>query len=223
MIEFKNVTKYFYKKNKKIYIFKNVSLQIPSNVNIAILGASGSGKSTLLRMIGKIMSPNHGTIESHVSFSWPLGSYSWLASSLTGTENIKFACKIYGYNQSKTQEIIALVQDFSELATSLSKPVSSYTAEMKRRLSYSLNITFNFDYTLADERLTYGNKEFRKKSLAMIYKKLESSNLIFVSNYLPRVREVCDVGIVINQGQLYYYNDINDAILAYQNINKKVD
>ena len=69
MIELKNVTKYFKTDGEKKYILKNVTLTIPSGVNLGILGRNGAGKSTLLRMLGGIDYPTIGTITSKESFS----------------------------------------------------------------------------------------------------------------------------------------------------------
>jgi capsular polysaccharide transport system ATP-binding protein len=222
MIELKNVSKYFYVKNKKKYVFKDISLSIPSNVNIAILGKKGSGKTTLLKILGKIMYPSHGTVYSKNTFSWPLGQYAGFTKSMSGKDNIIFVCSIYGQTKSQIDQIVSFVKDFSELESHFEKPLSTYTSEMKKRLSFALNIALSFDYTLADDLLSVGDVSYKKKSLSAILKKIETSNIILVvSRNLKIIRKVCDVGIVINQGQLYYYNDINDAITAYQDINKK--
>jgi len=42
-----------------------------------------------------------------------------------------------------------------------------------------------------------------------------------VSHDMETLKDICNAGIVVNQGQMYYYNDINDAMAEYENINKK--
>ncbi len=53
MIELKNVSKSFKTKHGRKYILKDMSIVIPSNKNIAILGRNGTGKSTIMRMSGQ--------------------------------------------------------------------------------------------------------------------------------------------------------------------------
>ncbi len=73
MIELKNGHQIISNKACRKYILKDMSIVIPSNKNIGILGKNGAGKSTIMRMLGQIEFPNKGTIISKQSFSWPLG------------------------------------------------------------------------------------------------------------------------------------------------------
>ena len=95
MIELINATKYYETNNDRKYILDNVTLTIPSNKTIAILGSNGAGKSTLLRMLGGIDYPNKGIIKSKNSFSWPMGLGGGFQGSMTGRQNVKFVCRIY--------------------------------------------------------------------------------------------------------------------------------
>lgn len=62
MIEVKNVTKTYGKKKNAFTALKNVSLTIPSNTSVAILGKSGSGKSTLMHAISGLDKPQAGQV-----------------------------------------------------------------------------------------------------------------------------------------------------------------
>ena len=62
MIEIKNVTKTYGKKKNAFTALKNVSLTIPSNTSVAILGKSGSGKSTLMHAISGLDKPQEGEV-----------------------------------------------------------------------------------------------------------------------------------------------------------------
>lgn len=62
MIEVKNVTKTYGKKKNTFTALKNVSLTIPSNTSVAILGKSGSGKSTLMHAISGLDKPQEGQV-----------------------------------------------------------------------------------------------------------------------------------------------------------------
>ena len=61
MIEVKNVTKIYNKKNAFIAL-DNINLTIPSNTSVAILGKSGSGKSTLMHVISGLDKPQKGQV-----------------------------------------------------------------------------------------------------------------------------------------------------------------
>ena len=60
MIEIEGITKYYPTWRGRKYVLRDVSLAIPSGVNIGIFGPNGAGKSTFLRLIGGIDFPNAG-------------------------------------------------------------------------------------------------------------------------------------------------------------------
>lgn len=220
MIELKGVTKYFKTKHGKKYILKDVSMVIPSYKNIGILGRNGTGKSTIMRMLGQIEFPNIGRIYSEKSFSWPLGLSGGFVGNMTGKANVKFVCRLYGKSKRDIDKIVDFVKDFSELEDYFDMPIKTYSSGMKSRLSFGLSISFDFDYLLIDETLSVGDARFRKKSKEALMKKIESCNVLLVSHDMGTLKEICDVGIVVNNGKIRYFDNISSAIDEYETINK---
>jgi len=221
MIELKNVTKYFMTKKGKNYILKDVSFIIPSGVNIGILGRNGTGKSTIMRMLGKIEFPNKGSIISPNSFSWPLGLGGGFVGNMTARANVKFVCRLYGKNHKEMSEIIEFVKEFSELKDYFDMPLKTYSSGMRGRLNFGLSLAFDFDYMLIDETLSVGDARFKKKSKEALIKKIEKCNILLVSHDMKTLRELCEAGIVVNNGTMTYFENIEDAIDEYAEINKK--
>lgn len=62
MIEIKNITKTYGKKQNAFVALKDVSLTIPEGASVAILGKSGSGKSTLMHVMSGLDRPEKGEI-----------------------------------------------------------------------------------------------------------------------------------------------------------------
>lgn len=220
MIELKNVTKYFQTKEGKNYILRDVSMTIPSQTHIGILGRNGAGKSTLMRMLGKIEFPNQGKIVSSHTFSWPLGLSGGFVGNITGRDNIKFVCRLYGKKGKEIQQILDDVYAFSELGNYFDMPIKTYSSGMKARLNFGLSLMFDFDYLLIDETLSVGDTRFKKKSKEALMKKIETCSVLLVSHDMNTLKSICDAGIVVDNGEMKYYDDINDAIDAYQTINK---
>ena len=222
MIELKNVSKYFQTKQGKKYILKDVSLIIPSHVNIGILGKNGTGKSTIMRMLGQIEFPTRGSIVSDKSFSWPLGLSGGFVLSMTGKENIKFVCRLYGKSKAEMNSIVKYVEEFAELSSYLEMPTKTYSPGMKSRLKFGMSLAFDFDYFLIDETLSVGDARFKKKSKEALLKKIETSNVLLVSHDMKTLKEICDAGIVVDSGEMHYFENIDDAIEKYKEINTKV-
>ena len=62
MIEVKNVTKTYGKKQNAFLALDNVSFTIPDGASVAILGKSGSGKSTLMHAMSGLDRPETGEV-----------------------------------------------------------------------------------------------------------------------------------------------------------------
>lgn len=62
MLVLKNVNKYYDTGFEKIHVLKDVSLELPDQGFIVILGKSGCGKLTLLNIIGGLDNYNSGDI-----------------------------------------------------------------------------------------------------------------------------------------------------------------
>lgn len=220
MIALRNVTKYYQTKHEKKYVLNNVTFTIPSGVNVGILGRNGAGKSTLLRMLGGIDFPNSGSIYSPHSFSWPMGLAGGFQGSMTGRQNVQFVCRIYGKSEYEIHQAIESVKAFSELGEYFDMPIKTYSSGMKSRLSFGLSLFFDFDYLIIDETLSVGDKNFQEKSKKALRKKIEECHVILVSHSMPVLKEICDVGIVVHNGQMYYHDKIDDAISTYNKINR---
>ena len=217
MIKIRNVTKHYPMRGGGLhYVMKDVSLDIPSNKSIGILGPNGAGKSTLLRMLGGAEAPNLGTIETSSSVSWPLGVGVGLQGSLTGRQNVLFICQINGLSKSETQQVIDAVLTFSELNEYFDMPVKSYSSGMRARIGFGVSINFDFDYYLIDELTAVGDAVFRKKAVREFERIKESSSLIYVTHNLGSLRESCHSAIYLHDGQLTYYEDIDDGISVYK-------
>ncbi|MGL4220880.1 MAG: ATP-binding cassette domain-containing protein, partial [Shewanella sp.] len=93
MIILDNVTKYYPTKFGRNYVLRDVSIELPRDRNIGILGVNGAGKSTLLRLLGGMDAPNEGRVIRQCRVSWPLALSGGFQGSMTGRENTRFVCR----------------------------------------------------------------------------------------------------------------------------------
>lgn len=221
MIRLESVTKYFKTKNGRKYILNNVSLEIPDKKNVGILGRNGAGKSTTLRMLGGIEFPNSGKIVSNVSFSWPMAQSLGFIPNMSSKDNIKFVCRIHDKSEEETKEIIEFVKAFAEIGDYFDMPMKTYSSGMKGRVSFGLSLAFDFDYLLIDETLATGDSVFKEKAKSALEDKINNCNILLVNHGLKVLHDMCEVGIMLHEGQLYYFDSIDDAIKEYQQINKR--
>ncbi|MCC4264611.1 ABC transporter ATP-binding protein [Oceanimonas baumannii] len=197
------------------WVLKDINLTIPKNVSVGLLGRNGAGKSTLLRLISGMDTPERGYVERHCQVSWPIGLSSGLQGSMTGRQNVKFVARVHGAHNEEIQRIIRYVYDFSELGASFDRPIKTYSSGMRSRLNFGLSLAFDFDVYLSDEATAVGDRAFKAKASKAFKDKVGLSSLIIVSHSEGILKELCQAGIYLKNGQAQWYDDINDAIAAY--------
>jgi capsular polysaccharide transport system ATP-binding protein len=189
-------------------ILDGVSREFPPGVNVGILGRNGAGKSTLIRMISGTESPDSGEIRKSARVSWPLGFSVGFNSKLSGRENLRFVCRLYGEDYRK---VVTFVEDFAELGNYFDMPVMTYSSGMKGKLVFGISMAFSFDYYLIDELTAVGDAVFRKKSEACFAERRKNATLLVVSHSMSTIRAFCDQALVLHGGQLLDFPDIDQA------------
>lgn len=212
MICFENLQKSFWTRTGPKYVARDVNAVFPSGISIGLLGRNGAGKSTLMQMIGGSMKPDSGNIQITGSMSWPVGFAGSFHPDLTGRQNIRFIARVYGVD---TDELIIFVQDFAELAGHFDLPFRSYSSGMKSRLAFGVSIGIPFDTYLVDEVTSVGDALFRLKSRTVFRKRMRSAGSVVVSHSMAEIRILCTAGAVLEDGELTYFEDVEDAITQH--------
>lgn len=215
MIRLTNVHKSYPTRSGPREILKGVDLQISQGEKIGILGRNGAGKSTMIRLISGAERPTSGVVERTMSVSWPLAFGGAFQSSLTGLDNLKFICRIYGVSLSGKLEF---VEDFSELGAYLREPVRSYSSGMRARLAFAISMIVDFDCFLIDEIISVGDKKFHDKCITELFEKRAHKSMIFVSHDAGYIKEHCSRATVLWDGNLHHFSNVESAFGFYYNL-----
>jgi len=213
MLELKNVVKSYKMKGVRKRILNDVSFQFPEGRNVAIMGKNGAGKSTLMRLLAGIEQPDRGRVLRDTRTSWPMGFSGGFNGSMTGLENVRFVARLYGQD---TEAVIDYVKNFTDLGDSLRLPIKTYSSGMKARLAFGLSMAIDFNCYLIDEITAVGDKSFRLRSKEVFQDKLSHASVVMISHSISTIREYCDCGVFLKDGDLYYFSDIEDLICVYQ-------
>ncbi len=213
MIRLESLTKAYRYKGSAKYIVREANVVFPPGKAIALMGRNGVGKSTLLRLIAGVINPDAGRVVSDGMISWPIGLAGCIHQELTGVQNVRFIARVYGVD---TDEMIDFVGEFAELGQSYYQPVRTYSSGQKARLNFGMSMGIKFDCYLIDEITAVGDSGFKAKSQRLFADRMDNSGAIFVSHSISTVRRFCDSGMVLEGGQLQYFDDIDEAIDTHE-------
>jgi capsular polysaccharide transport system ATP-binding protein len=218
MIRVENLTKSYQVKGGRHYVFRDVNLVFPEGVNVGIIGPNGGGKSTFLRLLGGIDYPDRGRIRSTKSFSWPLGLRGGFVGHMTGRQNCRMICNIYGMPRDQIRVKLEAIHSLSGIGRYFEEPVKYYSSGMSGRLGFALSMAFEFDYFLIDEITSVGDANFKKIAKAALEEKSQRSHVIMVTHSMGDLRKFCDVVVLLQGGVLTVFEDLEAGIKAYQDV-----
>lgn len=213
MIKLENIIKQYPTRSGIRTVLDHINLTINPGEKIGILGRNGAGKSTLIRLMSGAEYPTSGKIHRTMSLSWPLAFSGGFQGSLTGVDNIRFICRVYGANIAI---VLPQVEEFSELGIYLREPVKTYSSGMRARLAFALSMAIEFDCFLIDEVVAVGDSRFHEKCNRELFEKRKDRAMIIVSHMPEQIAQHCDRAAVLHKGKLYDFKNVTDAYEFYQ-------
>jgi capsular polysaccharide transport system ATP-binding protein len=213
MIRLENISKAYHIRSGRQWVFRDLNLTVERGEKIGILGRNGAGKSTLIRLIGRVEEPTSGRLVTDMSISWPLAFSGAFQQSLTGMDNLRFICRVYG---TDPEEAAAKVEDFAELGRYMREPIKTYSAGMRARLGFGISLAVDFDCFLIDEIVAVGDARFQQKCHHELFEKRKDRAMIIVSHSDNYIRDHCDRASVLAGGTLAHFTDMDAAYEYYQ-------
>lgn len=217
MIRMENVSKSYRTKGGRKVILNNQSFEFVKGYSYALMGVNGAGKSTTMRMLSGSEMPNSGRITKHARISWPLGFTGGLNQTMSGRENLKFVSRAYGQDWRRIFEFVA---EFAEIGDYINSPVKEYSSGMISRYSFGLSMAIEFECYLVDEITSVGDRSFQERCHAAFAARREFSDIIMVSHDMSTIKDYCDRGLLLIDGQLLSFDNIEEAIEAYYRLNR---
>jgi capsular polysaccharide transport system ATP-binding protein len=213
MIRLSNVTKQYPSNAGTRTILKGIDLTIRPGERVGILGRNGAGKSTLVRIISGAEPPTTGLVERGMSVSWPLAFTGGFHAKLTGIDNLRFICRVYGVN---FHDRLAFVKDFSELGSYLSEPVAIYSSGMRARLAFAISMTIDFDCYLMDEVMAVGDDTFRERCKVELMEKRKDKAMLIVSHSHRYLKGTCHRFLLFRDGVIEEFDDFDKVYAEYK-------
>ena len=201
---------------EEFWAIKDLTFEIKKGEAIAIIGRNGAGKSTLLKLLSRITSPSHGRIELDGRVASLLEVGTGFHPELTGRENIYLNGTILGMTRREINRKFDEIVAFAEVEKFLDTQVKRYSSGMYVRLGFAVAAFLESEILVVDEVLAVGDAEFQKKCLKKMNEAKHSDRtVIFVSHNMAAVQQLCQTGILLQNGRLVTKDKIEVVVNEY--------
>lgn len=215
MIILQNIRKFYPTRNGMAEVLKGVDFTLAPGEKVGILGRNGAGKSTMVRIASGVERPSSGHIERSMRVSWPLAFTGAFHGALTGYDNMRFICRIYGVDY---HGLTGFIERFTELGAYLREPVRVYSSGMRARLAFAISMMIEFDCYLIDEVAAVGDASFQNKCHEELFINRHDRALIIVSHDANYIRAHCQRACVLVDGLLHKFDDVDEALAYHESI-----
>ena len=201
--------------HKEYFALKNVTFDIKKGESVGIIGVNGAGKSTLLKIITGILTPTSGSVNINGNISALLELGAGFNPEYTGLENIYLNGTMMGYTKEEIKGKLSSIIEFADIGEFINQPVKTYSSGMFVRLAFSVAINVEPEILIVDEALSVGDVFFQQKCYQKIKELAGKSTVLIVSHDLNAMTKFCNRMIVMNNGEMIFDGDANEAITQY--------
>jgi ABC-type multidrug transport system ATPase subunit len=188
------------KKFNREWIFREVSLSIPTGNHLAILGSNGSGKSTLLQVINGNLQATAGKVSyfiqnqplpfekayRHISLGTPYQELIW---EFTLLESLQFHARFKPFLHNMDSGDLLRI---TGLEKHRDKALRYFSSGMKQRVRLALAILSDTDLVLLDEPSMNLDAAGRAWYNELLESHLTGRTLIVCSNHQEEEYRLCN-------------------------------
>lgn len=199
------------------WALRDVSLQLKRGQCLGVVGSNGAGKSTLLKLITGTLQPSTGSVQRHGRVTAILELGAGFHPEFTGRQNLYFGGSLIGISAEEMARLESEVLAFAEIGAAIDRPVKTYSSGMVVRLAFALVTAVQPDLLIIDEALAVGDQHFQKKCIERIndFRAL-GCTILFCSHSPYHVRQLCDVALWLDHGQVIEFGSTEPVIGAYE-------
>ncbi len=199
-----------------LWALRDISFEVEQGQRLGIIGRNGSGKSTLLKILSRITDPTEGRARLRGRVGSLLEVGTGFHPDLTGRENIILNGAVLGMTRTEIRRKFDEIVDFAEIEQFLDVPVKHYSSGMYVRLAFAVAAHLESEILILDEVLAVGDVAFQRKCMGKMEDVGEQGRtLLFVSHATSAVARLCTHGLLLEQGRIKAYGNVQDVVHEY--------
>lgn len=200
-----------------IWALKDIFFDVKQGEVVGIIGKNGAGKSTLLKLLSRVTSPTTGTIRANGRIASLLEVGTGFHGEMTGRENIYMNGSIMGMTRTEINRKLDDIVEFAGVERYIDTPVKRYSSGMTVRLGFAVSAFLEPEILVVDEVLAVGDAEFQKKAIGKMQdvSRGDGRTVLFVSHNLGAIKNLCERGVVLNNGELVFDGNVDEAVDFY--------
>jgi len=200
-----------------VWALKDIDFKVEQGDVVGIIGKNGAGKSTLLKLLSRVTTPTVGEIRARGRIASLLEVGTGFHPEMTGRENIYLNGAIMGMTKAEITRKLDEIVDFSGCERYIDTPVKRYSSGMTVRLGFAIAAHLEPEILVVDEVLAVGDAEFQKKAIGKMQdvSKGEGRTVLFVSHNMDSMLNLCQKGVLLENGSVKYMGDIRSTVSEY--------
>ncbi|OXS33518.1 ATP-binding cassette domain-containing protein [Streptomyces sp. XY006] len=195
-------------------VLDGVDLAVPEGTIFSLLGPNGAGKTTVVKILSTLTGADGGEIRvgGHDLATHPqavragigvTGQFSAVDGLITGEENMLLMADLHHLPKAEGRRVAAELLARFDLADAASKPASTYSGGMKRRLDIAMTLVGDPRIIFLDEPTTGLDPRSRHTMWQIIRELVTGGVTVFLTTqYLEEADELADRIAVLNDGKI---------------------
>ncbi len=201
----------------EFWALKDVSFKLQRGDRLGVMGHNGAGKSMLLKILSRVVLPTKGDALIRGRATSLLEVGTGFNPNLTGIQNIYLNAALHGLSTDEIENRIETIVSFSEIGKFVYEPIKVYSSGMRSRLGFAVAAHLDPDILMLDEVLSVGDAAFQRKCLERMEEMTgEGRTLLFVSHSTGAVKQFCNRGLWLAEGQVVADGDAMTVCEEYE-------
>ncbi|MFF0723646.1 ABC transporter ATP-binding protein [Streptomyces sp. NPDC004134] len=193
-------------------VLDGIDLHVPEGTVFALLGPNGAGKTTAVKILSTLITADAGAISvaGHDPATHPdavraaigvTGQFSAVDNLITGEENMRLMADLHHLPRAEGRRITAELLERFDLTDAATRPASTYSGGMRRRLDIAMTLVGSPRIIFLDEPTTGLDPRSRHNMWQIIRELLTDGVTVFLTTqYLEEADELADTIAVLHGG-----------------------